>query len=305
MPDRMPDGLSWPRICIVTPSYNQGQFIEETIRSVLLQGYPDLEYIVMDGGSTDNTVEVIRKYEPWLSYWVSESDRGQAAAINKGWRLATGEILGWLNSDDCYFLSAFQKVANAFIRDENIRVLAGEGILINTDGKQIAAKPAYSFDPVALLVHSQPLQPTTFYRKSVLSEVGFLNENLHYAMDREFFLRLGNHYFPEKTISIEYPLAYSTEWPGMKSATGTSRAMQERRSVIAKFLADPTIPNEWCLLKRRAFRHSFLLDAIWQARAGRLNRIVLSLLKALYYSRNWREYKQILGHFRLLSTRMQ
>lgn len=100
LPNTMPDGGEWPRISIVTPNYNYGQFIEETIRSVLLQGYPNLEYIVIDGGSTDDSVEIIKKYEPWLSYWVSEKDRGQANAINKGISIATGEWFNWLNSDD-------------------------------------------------------------------------------------------------------------------------------------------------------------------------------------------------------------
>ena len=92
LPEKMPDGSDWPRISVVTPSYNQGEFIEETIRSVLLQGYPNLEYIIIDGGSTDNSVEIIKKYEPWLTYWVSEKDRGQSHAINKGFKHAAGEI---------------------------------------------------------------------------------------------------------------------------------------------------------------------------------------------------------------------
>ena len=96
MPPVRPDGSAWPRISIVTPSYNQGQFIEETIRSILLQGYPDLEYIIIDGGSTDQSVEIIRKYEPWLTYWVSEKDRGQSHAINKGFERASGEIRGYI-----------------------------------------------------------------------------------------------------------------------------------------------------------------------------------------------------------------
>jgi len=91
--ETLPDGRPWPKISIVTPSYNQGQFIEETIRSVLLQGYPNLEYLIIDGGSTDGSVEIIRKYEPWLAYWVSERDGGQSEAINKGFRRATGEIV--------------------------------------------------------------------------------------------------------------------------------------------------------------------------------------------------------------------
>src|SRR5436190_18724174 len=99
-PEIMPDDRALPRVSIITPSFNQGRFIEETIRSVLLQGYPNLEYIIIDGGSTDDSLEIIRKYDPWITLWVSEKDRGQSHAINKGLSKATGEILCWLNSDD-------------------------------------------------------------------------------------------------------------------------------------------------------------------------------------------------------------
>ena len=116
LPTLRPDGTSWPRISIVTPSYNQGLFIEETIRSVLLQGYPDLEYIVIDGGSTDGAVDIIRKYAPWLTHWTSEPDRGQAHAINKGFVHATGAIGAYLNSDDYYLAGALPYAAQSFSR---------------------------------------------------------------------------------------------------------------------------------------------------------------------------------------------
>ena len=114
VPPVRPDGSAWPRISIVTPSYNQGQFIEETIRSVLLQGYPDLEYMIIDGGSTDQSVEIIRKYEPWLTYWVSERDRGQAHAINKGLEHCNGRVFNWINSDDYLTPKSLSVVGNHF-----------------------------------------------------------------------------------------------------------------------------------------------------------------------------------------------
>jgi len=107
----------WPRLTIVTPSFNQSEFIEETIVSVLDQDYPDLEYIIVDGGSTDRSVELIEKYERWLTYWVSEPDRGQAHAINKGFERATGQIAAYINSDDAYLPGAFATVAQTFARN--------------------------------------------------------------------------------------------------------------------------------------------------------------------------------------------
>ena len=100
LPNQMPSGCPWPRISVVTPSFNQGKFIEETIRSVLLQGYPNLEYLMIDGGSTDNSVEIIKKYSPWLTYWVSEPDDGQSDAINRGLKMSSGDFATWINSDD-------------------------------------------------------------------------------------------------------------------------------------------------------------------------------------------------------------
>jgi hypothetical protein len=110
----LPGGRPWPRISVVTPSYNQGEYLEETIRSVLLQGYPNLEYVVIDGGSSDGSVEILRKYEPWVARWLSEKDRGQAHAINKGLAEATGEVAAYLNSDDYYLPGALQHVARSW-----------------------------------------------------------------------------------------------------------------------------------------------------------------------------------------------
>lgn len=125
LPAIQPNGAEWPKISIVTPSYNQGQFLEETIRSVLLQGYPNLEYIIIDGGSADHSLEIIKKYEPWLTYWVSERDRGQANAINKGLKQARGAIAAYLNSDDFYLPGALEHVGKTFF-SYNVDILVGK-----------------------------------------------------------------------------------------------------------------------------------------------------------------------------------
>src|SRR5262249_24267921 len=130
-----PNGKVWPRVSVITPSYNQGQFIEETIRSVLLQGYPNLEYMIIDGGSTDESLEIIRKYEPWLASFVSEPDRGQTHAINKGWMRATGEILAYINTDDCYLNGAIATAAHEFCTRPDVGMVYGTATIVNERNK--------------------------------------------------------------------------------------------------------------------------------------------------------------------------
>jgi glycosyltransferase involved in cell wall biosynthesis len=190
------DGKLWPKISIVTPTYNQGKFLEETIRSVLLQGYPNLEYIIIDGGSTDNSVEIIRKYEPWLTYWISEPDRGQSNAINKGFTHGTGDILAWLNSDDIYLPRVLWTIGTEVKRlrekdPEWSGWLTGGYIyenLVNRETKRIipSQPPDYG---IRLLAWRCP-QRSSFWTKACWKEVGGVPEDLHFAFDTEFFLRL-------------------------------------------------------------------------------------------------------------------
>ncbi|MCZ6770870.1 MAG: glycosyltransferase family 2 protein, partial [Proteobacteria bacterium] len=155
----------WPLISVVTPSYNQDKFLEETIRSVLLQGYPELEFIVMDGGSTDSSVDIIRRYESWISHWVSEPDGGQAEAINRGWRRSTGEILVWLNSDDVFSKDALIRVGDNFVENPNAMVVSGSCDIVNEDRTLVLGrKTPHDFDPIPLLANSGgvPGQPSVF-----------------------------------------------------------------------------------------------------------------------------------------------
>jgi glycosyltransferase involved in cell wall biosynthesis len=180
---------AWPKISIVTPSYNQGTFIEETIRSVLLQNYPNLEYIIIDGGSNDETLDIIRKYEPWITHWVSEKDRGQAHAINKGLKKVTGAIFNWLNSDDYYAPNALFHVGSLY-RPSHTGMMSflQQNVL---DGKVVARSSVFpSTDDLSnsLSTFRFP-QPSCFFPLSALRQMGPLAEGLHYTMDWEWWVR--------------------------------------------------------------------------------------------------------------------
>ncbi len=193
LPDTMRDGTPWPRISIVTPSYNQGQFIEETIRSVLLQYYPNLEYIVVDGGSTDNSIEIIKKYESWLSYWVSESDRGQSHGINKGFEKATGEVFGWINSDDYFHPNGLRALMT--FRQSHLDAVAwvgvcGEvdinGVLLNKFTPIVGSKIQIGDWGRGAVFY----QPSCFFSAKAFRAVGGLDERLQIALDVDLWLRL-------------------------------------------------------------------------------------------------------------------
>ncbi|MEW5815992.1 MAG: glycosyltransferase family 2 protein [Spirochaetota bacterium] len=256
--DTMPNGRPWPRITIVTPSYNQGRFIEETIRSVLLQGYPNLEYIIMDGGSTDNSVEIIKKYQPWLTYWISEKDRGQAHAVNKGWRRATGEILGWLNSDDFYLPGALAKVAEA-------KALYGARGLIYGDA-QVAdensiirngVKRMEGYSLIRLLREFTMPQPAVFVTSGFAAKIGFLNDKHRYALDYDFFLRAWTNDATKGFIYIPRIIAVSREHGNTKSAQSLAKGE------IAFILENVQVLQNWRRLHQSKLRQEgHLRDAL-------------------------------------------
>ncbi len=193
LPPRMPDGRPWPRISVVTPSWNQARYIEATIRSVLLQRYPNLEYFVMDGGSTDGSVDVIRRYDAWITGWVSEPDRGQTHAINKGLERATGQIFTWLNSDDMLLPNALYRVALLYGQKPDAVGWAGGCYLISPDGRLLATEmPRGLTQPeLADWYHTGYIfQPSCFFAAAAYRKIGGLDESLHYAMDFDLWLRL-------------------------------------------------------------------------------------------------------------------
>jgi glycosyltransferase involved in cell wall biosynthesis len=221
----------------VTPSYNQGTFLEETIRSVLLQGYPDLEYIIIDGTSTDESVEIIRKYEPWITYWISEPDTGQTDAINKGIRKTSGDVLAWLNSDDVYCPEALRQIANYFVTSPHVDLLYGDCEMIDGKGHLFDRFNVRSGDSVQLLEENFIAQPSAFCTRKAWEKAGGLDENLHYAMDYDLWLRI----FLGGMASVYVPTVFSRFRYHAASKSGVKSVQfgRECLDVLDKIRAEP------------------------------------------------------------------
>ncbi len=186
-----------PKITVVTPSYNQARFLEQTILSVLNQGYPNLEYIIMDGGSTDGSVEIIRKYKDRLAYWVSEPDDGQADAIYRGFERSTGEILGWLNSDDYYLPGALWAVGEFFATHPSAEWVIGHSIQVDESGRLLCQRwcPRVTFN--SLLYWKVGFeQPASFWRRGPFFAVGGFSREMQYCFDYDLFFRLARRSQP-------------------------------------------------------------------------------------------------------------
>jgi glycosyltransferase involved in cell wall biosynthesis len=185
--------MPFPKVTIVTPSYNQAQFLEQAMQSVLSQGYPDLEYIVVDGGSTDGSAEIIRRCESQLAWWVSEKDRGQAEGINKGLARATGEIVAWLNSDDLYQPGAIAGAVAAFEAVPDAGMVFSDVLAIDGAGKPINCMRYGDWGLDELMTFHIIGQPGVFMRRSVLAQAGFLDLDYHYLLDHHLWLRMAQH----------------------------------------------------------------------------------------------------------------
>ena len=273
IPPVMSNDKPWPKISIVTPSYNQGQFIEETIRSVLLQNYPNLEYIIMDGGSTDNSVKIIKKYEPWLTYWVSEKDNGQADAIQKGFQKATGEVIGWLNSDDFFLPDALVKVGEKIHEDPGMEFIVGGGMLVDNEGRLFDKYYSFPQSFESLLSIGQfSLQMSSFWRRDVYSEIGGLDTGLRFCFDYDFFLRLTRRRQPGGIDSL---LSASRMHPGSKTSTiFVTVALPEADLVRKRYGFDEWSESEkenkrryfsrqYHLNKRRAIIRDLIYDPVY------------------------------------------
>lgn len=222
----------YPKISVVTPSFNQGRFLETCIRSVLEQEYPNVEYIIIDGGSTDNSVAIIKKYALRLAYWVSEADAGQSDAINKGLSYATGDLVAWLNADDFYLPGAFQAVAATYRKHPDASFYFGDGYRVDENGKPTCSffpKGTHFFNREALLFGlNYIMQQATFINRRILESIGGLNPKLHYGMDTDLWIRLSAVAPP---VPVPAKLAAIREYPDTKTSRGAFERIEELRQI--------------------------------------------------------------------------
>jgi glycosyltransferase involved in cell wall biosynthesis len=270
----------WPKISIVTPSFNQAAFIEETLRSVLMQGYSNLEYIVIDGASTDGSAEVIRAYQDSLTYWHSEPDRGQSDALNKGLSRCTGDILAWLNSDDRYAEGALAHVATLFGEHPDIDFVYGDCELMDVQGRSRGRMwPPQEFSLETLLIEGSVVpQPTCFWRRRAFERLGPLREDLQLMMDQEYWRRAALAGF--RFLRTDRVLAQFRSHGTQKTTAMARRWLGEHRRLFEEELGHPAFARSKSF---RARKTGALLrfQAKIEAREGNHRAATVSALTAI------------------------
>jgi len=268
----------WPKISVVTPNYNKGQFLEETIRSVLLQGYHNLEYFIIDGGSTDDSIEIIRKYEKWLTYWISEPDRGQSEAINKGWEMAKGEILAYLNSDDTYTPFAVQTAVDYLAQNPDISMVYGDCNIIDEHSQVTGRYGAQEFDLRKMVCgHYMIPQQAVFFRRQILDSVGYLDVNLYMAMDLDLWLRIGLEF---RIKYISKLIANFRVCPGTKCVEEGYKFEYDLFYTLNKLFSNPELPEDVRVLKRCAYSSVHLMSGMYYHSLGQMQKARRHLMKA-------------------------
>jgi len=273
---------TWPKITVVTPSYNQGQFLERAIGSVLSQNYPNLEYFVFDAGSTDNTLAILKRYGKRLTYWTSESDRGQSDAICKGWNMATGDVLAWLNTDDFYYPGALHEVGKRFAANPNLKMVCGAVALVDEQERKLRVKRPVAVAPEVLLPRANiPAQAGTFIRREIFESLGGPRLDLHYVMDWELWLRVGLRYPPSAIAFSNKIIAADRQWPGTKTLNAGGKDAAEMRKVLKELFGSHKLNGQLRPFERVAFARAWWRQSKGELRQGQRRLALASLGKAV------------------------
>ena len=255
----------FPLVSIVTPSYNQARFLESTLRSALEQDYPNIEYLVVDGASTDGSVEIIHRFSDRLTWWVSEKDSGQSEAINKGLRRARGEYIGWLNSDDIYLPGAVSAAVTAFQSHPEAGLIYGDALAIDTDGKPFNLMRARQYTLTDLMAFQIICQPAAFMRRSVLEEVNYLDLAYQLLMDNLLWMCMAQKapivYTPQTWAAARYH-------DQAKNRTRGAAYGREARRLIADLKSRPEFSNLIRTDEKRILAGVERFDAFYLTDAG-------------------------------------
>jgi len=287
-----------PKVSIVTPSYNQAGFIEETIQSILGQNYPDIEYIIVDGASTDGSPEIIRKYESQLAWWVSEPDKGQSDAINKGFAHATGDILTWVCSDDTLLPGAVSTIVDLFARHPDAGMIYGDALLTDPAGEKIGVCLGKPYSLRTLTIYATVPQPASFFSRAAWEQFGPLDSKIHFAMDRDLFLRMAG-----RTPIYYEPalLATMREHPESKSVRDRSPTRLSEIAILDNYFRRPDTPAE-ALAARPTFygRQYYYLGLIY-LQQGQYDKAEAALRQSIQWQPRHR--RRLIASALLLSAR--
>src|SRR5690349_10062312 len=266
-------------VSIVTPSYNQAPFLEQTIQSVLEQDYPHIEYIVVDGGSTDNSVEVIQKYADRLAYWISEKDSGQAEAINKGFARANGEIVAWLNSDDYYLMHTISIVVRCFEQNPDVVMVYGDMFAVDGNDQKINVLRYKQLSLEDLLCFQIIGQPSVFFRRSALETVGRLDPTFHFMLDHHLWIRLARL---GRILHIPQVWSAARYHPQAKNRARAAEFGREAFRVLDWAKKQPGLAESVSKVKRRALASAHRYDSRYLLDGGQPTSALRAWFRALF-----------------------
>jgi len=266
-------------VSIITPSYNQAPFLEQTIQSVLDQDYPHIEYIVVDGGSTDNSAEIIKTYADRLAYWISERDSGQSEAINKGFARANGEIVAWLNSDDYYMRNTISVVVRCFEQNPDAVMLYGDMLAVDEEGQTINVLKYKQLSLEDLLCFQIIGQPSVFFRHSALNKTGLLDPSFHFMLDHHLWIRLA-----EQGRILHIPQVWSAAryHPQAKNRARAAEFGREAFRVLDWAKKQPSLAKSVGRVKRRALASAHRYDARYLLDGGQPLAALIAWFRALF-----------------------